>query len=316
MFAIDLKTVIQTLPLVGGCALAAIYSFRCHKEKRKIDYEIIFLSFTNSIALTSALLLVLAAYIPSFRNLIPDLGIYIAVSGIVLGIMSWQSTKKSIFFDISGKLTHEQDEIDRILAERNRYSSNALNAHKDLLILVDIQNDFFKGGKLETHNSETIIEPLTKLLRCADSSGCTIILTKDWHPEDHKSFQGHGGKWPKHCVRGTPGAKFHDLLKDYENRVVVEIGADNQAPDYSAFDDPRMDQLVADPEVRAVFVAGIALEYCVLGTCLDALKYGKPVIALEPYIRAASTEQELVEEHWSELTSRGVIRAQNLPKCS
>lgn len=308
-------TTLQTIPLGLGCILCGIYMWRARKERRIINYETIFLCFTNSIAFVSAILLIVAAYFTSWRNKIPEMGIYVAICGIVLGHMAWRSTKDRIFFKGRSKMTEEEDEI-ALIVQRGRQVPKILNNHKDLLVIVDIQKDFFKNGALATPDADSLIDPLNELIRYAEESGCQIVLTRDWHPKDHKSFKGRGGKWVPHCIQGSCGAQFPDNLYWKDSMLVVDIGSNNKAPDYSAFDDPRMAQCIEDDAVRTVYVVGIALEYCVMGTCLDAVKYGKTVIALEPYIRAASTDKNQLEEHWRTLIKSGVVRAQNLSGCT
>lgn len=305
-------SVLQTVPLIIGTILVLFYYRRCHKEKRGIEYETIFHCYVNSIVLTTAGVLFVAAYVEALRDFIPELGAYVAIAAVVLGHMAWQTLKEKVFLSKQGQLTAENGEIEKIVLERGSEGFVPQNGRKDLLILVDIQNDFFNHGKLEVSNTESLIDPLNRLLVCARKLDCKIILTRDWHPENHKSFKGYGGRWPQHCVRGTHGAEFHSRLGITDDMEIVNIGIDNEAPDYSAFDDARMEKIAESKDIRVIYVAGIALEYCVLATCLNALKYGKPIIALEPYIRSGSTDEAEIEGYWEELTSRGVIRAKNI----
>ncbi|MCX7094759.1 MAG: isochorismatase family protein [Methylobacter sp.] len=308
-------SVLQTVPLVIGTILVFLYHRRCEKEKRKFEYEMIFHCYVNSIVLTTAGVLFVAAYVEALRDFIPELGAYIAIAAVVLGHMAWQTLKEKVFLSEQEQLTAENEEIEKIVSERSFQGSMSQNGLKDLLILVDIQNDFFNSGKLEVPNTESLIDPLNQLLDCARKRNCKIILTRDWHPENHRSFKGFGGIWPQHCVRGTHGAEFHSRLDKTDDMEIVNIGIDNEAPDYSAFDDARMEKIIDSKDIRTIYVAGIALEYCVLATCLSALKYGKPIIALEPYIRSGSTDKGEIERYWEELTSRGVIRAKNIAGC-
>jgi nicotinamidase/pyrazinamidase len=308
---IDTTAVLQTIPLLAGIILIGIYARRCSAQKRKFDYETVFLCFADCIAITSAVLLVLAAYFSGLRPYISDLGIYIAISGIVVGHMAWTSLRKRIFFPPHGKLTEEQTEIDSIVSAR--FASSRLNGSdaRDLLIVVDLQRDFCHGGALETPNADSLVPVINELIRSASRDGCVVVLSRDWHPSDHKSFSGNGGLWPSHCVRGTPGADFPPQLDVSPSMQIVDIGHDNAAPDYSAFDDPRLQKLASETHLRTIYVVGIALEYCVLATCLDALRYGAPVVALEPLIRSATTDPSKLEAHWKRLNEAGVIRAHN-----
>ncbi len=242
-------------------------------------------------------------------------------SGLGVALIVYFIPKKEKKQDItinvgSAKMEENASATADIIAFRQNQSTSIVN-RKDLLIVVDIQRDFFEGGTLAVPEAESLIKPLNELIRFAQNRDCDIVLARDWHPPDHKSFMGAGGHsadWPAHCVRDTDGAKFHDGLNITEDMTVVNIGAENDDPDYSAFDDHTMREKIKSDNIGIVYVVGIALEFCVLATCLDALKFGKgiPVVALEPFIRSASIDEEKLEEVWSNFMSQGIIRAHNM----
>lgn len=189
---------------------------------------------------------------------------------------------------------------------------------RDVLVVVDVQNDFFSPDALPeglltpalpAQATRTLISPLNELIRRAERAGATIVYTRDVHPENHVSF----AKWPAHCVKGTIGADFHSDLHLTERRVEVFIGESNDVEDYSPFatSGNSLHDLLSADDIRTVYVVGIALEFCVLATCRDASLYGKPVVALEPYIRAATSDQRELDVAWHLLQSMGVIRAAN-----
>jgi nicotinamidase/pyrazinamidase len=188
---------------------------------------------------------------------------------------------------------------------------NLLNSQqeRDILIVVDVQNDFLPGGLLPTPDTETLVPPLNRLVQKAKEAGAEIVFTRDWHPEDHYSFL----KWPKHCVKGSRGAAFPEALEIPDGAHIIDIGSRNDADGYSPFADPALQSLVTDPRIRTIYICGIALEFCVLATCRDAVWYGKTVIALEPYIRADQKNRNDVEFFWQIIGSLGVIRAKNAP---
>jgi nicotinamidase/pyrazinamidase len=180
---------------------------------------------------------------------------------------------------------------------------------RDVLIVVDVQNDFMPGGAIPTPGAETLVTPLNRLVQKATEAGSEIVFTRDWHPENHYSFS----KWKPHCVQNSLGAAFPEALEIPAGARIVDIGARNDADGYSPFADPALQSLVTDPHIRTIYVCGIALEFCVLATCRDAVWYGKTVVALEPYIRADQKNRNDVEFFWQIIGSLGVIRAKNAP---
>jgi nicotinamidase/pyrazinamidase len=179
---------------------------------------------------------------------------------------------------------------------------------RDVLVVVDVQLDFFKGGALAANDSESLIDPLNRLLHQAEESGVAIVFTRDWHPADHWSFDD----WGVHCVKDSEGAKFHPDLYKPKNALVLDIGVDNFVDGYSPFDDIRLISLLVAENIRTVYITGMALEFCVLATCRDAAWFGKTVVAIEPLIRAADPDPAKKESVWELITSMGVVRAQNI----
>ena len=164
-------------------------------------------------------------------------------------------------------------------------------------------------------DSESLIQPLNEAIEKAKRLGMLIIFTRDWHPENHSSFEKFGGQWPSHCVQNTRGAEFHGGLVIPESVEIVNAGMELGKPGYSAYEDSKMAELINQPDLGTVFVAGIALEYCVRAVCLDTVKLGKRVVAIEPLIRSISQDSGVVEKLWAELTDAGVVRAQDMSEC-
>jgi len=136
------------------------------------------------------------------------------------------------------------------------------------LIIVDLQNDFCPGGALAAPNGDRIVPVINKLMGKFD----LILASKDWHPEDSIHFK----KWPVHCVRQTPGAAFHPELQDSKINMVFLKGTDNRDDGYSAFEatNKNLDDYLTKNKVDEVYITGIATEYCVKQTVLDALERG------------------------------------------
>lgn len=182
----------------------------------------------------------------------------------------------------------------------------------DVLIVVDVQKDFCAGGALEVPDADSLIESLNQVVAWAYDVNMLVVFTRDWHPEEHSSFAEFGGQWPTHCVQNTPGAEFHDDLLIPENVHIVNAGIESDKLGYSAYEDTKMAQLITQPDISTVFVTGIALEYCVRAACLDTIKLGKQVVAIELLIRSISNDKSILERRWNELMAAGVVRAQDM----
>jgi nicotinamidase/pyrazinamidase len=133
-----------------------------------------------------------------------------------------------------------------------------------------------------------------------------VVATRDWHPADHGSFAELGGVWPVHCVRGSPGAQLHTGLDADEIDAIVDKG---QAPDqegYSGFEDTGLDRLLRDRGVDAVDVVGLALDYCVKATALDARRAGFDVTVHRGATRAVEVAPGDGDRAVEELRAAGV----------
>jgi nicotinamidase/pyrazinamidase len=177
----------------------------------------------------------------------------------------------------------------------------------DVFVVVDVQRDFCKGGLIEVSGAEALIPRLNEAIKAADSRGMQIVFTRDWHPKNHSSFTPQGGEWPPHCVMDTPGADWHPALVRPEGSVVVNIGEERTRAGYSPYEQSKMDAIINRQGVKKVYVAGIALEYCVLATCLETRLRKKTVVACEKLICAATVE--LRQKSWKKMEEAGVERS-------
>jgi nicotinamidase/pyrazinamidase len=161
------------------------------------------------------------------------------------------------------------------------------------LILVDIQNDFCPGGALAVAEGDRIVEPVNRLMPHFP----LVISTQDWHPANHVSFKAQGGPWPPHCVQGTRGAELHPALETQTIAHYLRKASSPDKDDYSEFegkDDQgrSLDQVLKSHNVKRIFAAGLATDYCVLATVLDGLKLGYEVVAITDSMRAVNVEPE------------------------
>lgn len=157
--------------------------------------------------------------------------------------------------------------------------------NKSALLIVDVQNDFCPGGALQILDGDRVIEPINRAVKHFVAAGLPILASRDWHPPTTRHFQPYGGVWPIHCVQGTHGAAFHPGLILPEKTVVLSKGINPELDGYSAFEGITIDgrmltELLHDLEVRKLYISGLATDYCVLCTTLEALRNGFKVTVL------------------------------------
>jgi nicotinamidase/pyrazinamidase len=183
----------------------------------------------------------------------------------------------------------------------------------DALLIVDFQNDFTPGGALPVAEGDRIAGPINALL---DSFGL-VIATRDWHPADHGSFGGvevdprawRGADppsiWPVHCVQGEPGAELHPDLERAKVDVVIDKGQDPSSQGYSGFQDTRLGDLLRERGVDRLFVAGLATDYCVKNTVLDARRLGFDVTVVEDAVGGVDVQPGDSERALEEMERAG-----------
>ncbi len=155
---------------------------------------------------------------------------------------------------------------------------------KRALIVVDVQNDFCPGGALAVKEGDRVVAPLNQLIKEFLERGEMVVKSRDWHPAQTKHFTAYGGTWPVHCVQNTHGAEFHqDLLDDPRIRIVSKGTGDKDC--YSAFDETDLASLLRQQGVEEVWVGGLATDYCVKNTALDAAREGFKVKAIADAMR-------------------------------
>jgi nicotinamidase/pyrazinamidase len=178
------------------------------------------------------------------------------------------------------------------------------NQTRRALIVVDVQNDFCPGGSLAVPNGDDVIAPLNNLIREFLERGEPVFKTRDWHPLQTRHFADYGGTWPVHCVQETNGAEFHsDLIDDIHIRVVSKGLGDEDS--YSGFDGTDLALQLRRLGVEEVWVGGLATDYCVKNTVLDALKEGFQVKALKDAMRPVELQPGDGERALGEMRNAG-----------
>jgi nicotinamidase/pyrazinamidase len=193
------------------------------------------------------------------------------------------------------------------------------------LILVDLQNDFCPGGALAVPEGDRVVGAADRLARRFE----LVVATQDWHPADHGSFAAnHPGKtpgevieldgvrqvlWPVHCVQGTRGAEFHPELDISAVARVFRKGADARFDSYSGFFDNRrrhatgLGEYLKERSVESVYVCGLATDYCVKFTALDAVELGFKTHLVEDACRGVNVHPGDVQRAIEEMQERGVV---------
>ncbi len=171
------------------------------------------------------------------------------------------------------------------------------------LIVVDFQNDFTPGGALAVPDGDAIAKRVNDL--AANGRFDLVIATRDWHPADHGSFEAEGGTWPVHCVAGTPGAELSPAFASSRVDVILDKGTDRKTDGYSGFDGTDLAATLRGRGVKEVVVVGLATDYCVKHTALDALREGFAVTVDRAAVRPVELEPGDGERALEEIRAAG-----------
>ncbi len=180
-----------------------------------------------------------------------------------------------------------------------------INKSEDALIIVDVQVDFCPGGALPVPEGDKIVPILNRYIEKFDKIGALIVATRDWHPPNHSSFKTYGGPWPPHCIQGTNGAKFHPNLRLPKRTKIISKATDPRKEAYSGFEGTNLGEELKKAGVKRVFVGGLAIEYCVKSTVLDALKHSFEVFLLEDAIKGIGAKPGDIEKAIKEMLREG-----------
>jgi nicotinamidase/pyrazinamidase len=199
----------------------------------------------------------------------------------------------------------------------------------DALIVVDVQKDFMPNGALPVAEGDLIVPGINKLVDKFHATGNAIALTQDWHTPDHQSFaSAHKGKkpyeefssegigpilWPDHCVRGTPGAEFHQDLNTEFARIIIRKGTNPKIDSYSAFvendkkTETGLSGYLRTIGIKRIFLCGLALDYCVFYTAVDGKNLGFDAVFVIDLTRPVGAPEGIVSQVLKEMTTKGII---------
>jgi nicotinamidase/pyrazinamidase len=175
-----------------------------------------------------------------------------------------------------------------------------MSVGRTALLAVDVQADFLPGGSLAVAGGDAVVAPLLEAARAVD----LVVATRDWHPPHHVSFAERGGRWPVHCVAGSPGGALHPEI-DRIAHVVVSKGTNSEVDAYSGFDGTPLAELLRGAGVTRVLIGGLATDYCVRATVLDALREGFEVAVLRDAVRAVEVQPGDGESALEEMDAAG-----------
>lgn len=180
----------------------------------------------------------------------------------------------------------------------------------DALLIVDLQNDFLPGGSLAVADGDKIIPVINQWIEAAQKIGIPIIASRDWHPSNHISFKAQGGPWPPHCIQNTKGAEFHPSVKFPKETIIVDKAFTADKDAYSAMEGvtdaegTSLPTLLKKLNVKRIWIMGLAFDYCVHFSTLDARKLGYLAIVVLPGCRAIAKETE--QKSFQEMAEAGV----------
>lgn len=175
------------------------------------------------------------------------------------------------------------------------------------MLVVDVQRDFLPGGTLAVGGGESIVAPINAWIERFVARGLRVCASRDWHPPNHMSFQAQGGAWPSHCVAGTAGAEFPLELALPASSLVVSKACTAESEAYSAFDGTDLHRQLRAMRVHRLFVAGLATDYCVLASVLDARALGYAVVLLRDCIAAVEVKPGDGARALARMTAAGAV---------
>jgi nicotinamidase/pyrazinamidase len=202
---------------------------------------------------------------------------------------------------------------DVVLEQDDRTGSSVTYDARTALLVIDMQNDFSDpSGSLHVPGGTDLVDLANTHIHLARRAGARVVYSQDWHPEETPHFARHGGPWPDHCVRGTWGASFHPRLVLAGEVIQKGVGGEDG---YSAFTvrDPvtgeehltRLATVLHASGVERVVVIGLALDYCVVETAVDAVRLGFQTIVFRDGVRAVEVEPGDGERAVERLMSAG-----------
>jgi nicotinamidase/pyrazinamidase len=177
---------------------------------------------------------------------------------------------------------------------------------KRALVVVDLQRDFCPGGALAVKNGDEVVRPINSLVDGFEAAGQPVIFTRDWHPKDHCSFKPQGGTWPPHAVRDTPGAGFQPTLHVPQGATVISKGTERDSEAYSGFEGTGLSKRLKRMKVKDLYVSGLATDYCVKNTAMDAIREGFRVFIVTDCVKGVNLKRTASATAFRTMVGAGV----------
>ncbi|MFW9819934.1 MAG: bifunctional nicotinamidase/pyrazinamidase [Candidatus Thorarchaeota archaeon] len=211
-----------------------------------------------------------------------------------------------------------------------KFEENLKINKKDALLVVDMQYDFIPGGSLAVEEGDLIIEGINQISELFKEKKAIIVLTQDWHPQNHLSFaSNHPGKnpgdeftsedggigpvlWPDHCVQNTKGAEFHHKLKTDLANKIIRKGINPRVDSYSAFRDndkkseTGLREYLKSKNIERIFICGLALDYCCYYTAMDGYEFSFTVYILPELARGVNLPEGSIKNALKTMKSTGI----------
>jgi nicotinamidase/pyrazinamidase len=178
-------------------------------------------------------------------------------------------------------------------------------------LITDIQKDFLPGGSLPIEGGDELIPVLNAYIKRFVDAKAHVFASRDWHPSNHISFKPQGGPWPPHCVQDTEGAKFSPDLKISAVIGVISKATNPELESYSVFDGTNFAHELEMCEAKRLFVGGLATDYCILNTVLDARKLGYEIVVLTDATLGINVEPGDVDRAFATMFKAGAKQATN-----
>ena len=158
---------------------------------------------------------------------------------------------------------------------------------------------------------DRVVEPLSRIAECFAAAGLPVLASRDWHPQTTSHFKEFGGTWPPHCIQNTHGAAFHPALRLPEGTLIISKGSETDADSYSAFDGRGTDEntlakILKALQVQHLYIGGLATDYCIRSSALDARKEGFAVTVLSDAIAGVEVVAGDSEKALDEMRRVGV----------
>lgn len=198
----------------------------------------------------------------------------------------------------------------------------------DALLIIDMQYDFIPGGALPVEGGDEIIDKINKIATSFKEKHNLVVLTQDWHPQNHMSFaSNHSGKepgdeyssegigpvlWPDHCVQATKGAAFHEDLETSTAKAIIRKGTNPEVDSYSAFKDNMEDEetglkgYLNNLAIERIFLCGLALDYCVYYTAIDGIDFGFDVSLIMDATKGIDDPEGSISNALKDMEEKGI----------